>query len=118
MRNTGAVGQRALPSYGGTAGGDGFGTSSAGTWGLEAPRAWESSLSATCPSGCKCTLEGVRTILLVSLLTSCHYERKGKTLSISREAKCLQLPLTLVGASDARLICSDPPQTETHLYCM
>lgn len=38
------------------------------------------------------------------------FERKGKMLSISRGAKCLRLPLTLVGDSDAQLIYSDPPQ--------
>lgn len=103
-------GRCALPSCGRTAGGDRCSSSSAGTWGLEAPRGWESSVSTPCPSGCKCTSEHVRTILLVSLLTSCPYERKGKTPSISRGAKCLQLPLTLVGDPDAQLICSDPPQ--------
>lgn len=39
--------------------------------------------------------------------------------SISRGAKCLRLPLALVGDPDAQLVCSDPPQNaDSFILCM
>lgn len=104
MRNTGARGSTPSPPAAGLL------AVTAAAPPLLALGGWESSLSATCPSGCKCTLKSVRTMILVFLLISCHYERKGKTLFVVRESMCLQLPLTLVGPSDAQLVSSGSPQ--------